>query len=79
MLLPEDGLVYDYQLEDGGVSTKKHDDDDDDKHKKEVDLFLRYSKLIWKILFCIGIDWIGCVLLRCIVMYGWLDQSFLYS
>ena len=36
MLFPEDSLVYDYQLQDGGVSTKKHDDDDDDEHKKEV-------------------------------------------
>lgn len=36
MLFPEDGLVYDYQLQDGGVSTKKHDDVDDDEHKKEV-------------------------------------------
>ena len=31
MKFPDYGLVYDYSLEDGGVSRK--DDDDDDDHK----------------------------------------------
>ncbi len=37
MPFPEESLVYDYQLEDGGVShtTKDDDDDDDDKNTKK--------------------------------------------
>ena len=36
ILFPEEGLVYDYQLQDGGVLTKEHDEDDDGWHKKEI-------------------------------------------
>ena len=39
MLFPGDGLVYDYQLQDGGVSNKHyglHDQDDDEERKIEV-------------------------------------------
>lgn len=37
MMFPSYGLVYDYALEDGGVS-RKHgkDDDDEDQHAGEV-------------------------------------------
>ena len=31
MKFPDYGLVYDYSLEDGGVSRKQDDDDDDHK------------------------------------------------
>ncbi len=36
MPFPRDGLVYDYKLEDGGVSqtTREDDDDDDDTRAK---------------------------------------------
>ena len=30
MPFPEAGVVYDYRLEDGGVSSKKNDDDEDE-------------------------------------------------
>ena len=37
MKFPSYGLVYDYSLEDGGVSRKhSKDDDDEDQHTEEV-------------------------------------------
>ena len=38
MLFPEDGLVYDYQLQDGGVSNSNNDGDDDDEEGKNVEV-----------------------------------------
>ena len=38
MLFPEDGLVYDYQLQDGGVSNSNSDGDDDDEEGKNVEV-----------------------------------------
>lgn len=40
MLFPEEGLVYDYQLIDGGVSaaTNQDDDDADEAQSNEVNL-----------------------------------------
>lgn len=40
MMFPRDGLVYDYALEDGGVSQKhSKDDDDEEEHAGEVRVF----------------------------------------
>ena len=40
MMFPRDGLVYDYALEDGGVSRKhSKDDDDEEEHAGEVRVF----------------------------------------
>ena len=45
MPLPEEGLVYDYQIQDGGLfSTKEKkggDDDDDEKNKGKVKVCVR--------------------------------------
>lgn len=39
MPFPEDGLVYDYRLDDGGASrTKGDDDEEDDKKKKKTSI-----------------------------------------
>lgn len=38
MLFPEEGLVYDYQLQDGGVSNSNSDGDDDDDEGKDVEV-----------------------------------------
>ena len=38
MPFPEGGLVYDYSLNDGGVSRVGEDDDDEDTKKTQVDL-----------------------------------------
>lgn len=38
MLFPEEGLVYDYQLQDGGVSNSNNDGDDDDDEGKGVEV-----------------------------------------
>lgn len=45
MMFPRDGLVYDYALEDGGVS-RKHgkDDDDEEEHAGEVRVFMHLFK-----------------------------------
>lgn len=31
---PEDGLVYDYRLDDAGISSTEDDDDDEDENKQ---------------------------------------------
>ena len=36
MKFPEQGLVYDYRLDDGGISDSKHDDDDEKSKAREV-------------------------------------------
>jgi len=48
MLFPEMGLVYDYQLQDGGVSSDNDNDDDDDK---PIEVCLALTKLNTTILF----------------------------
>lgn len=35
MPFPSKGLVYDYQLDDGGLSGNSKSDEDDDEEKKE--------------------------------------------
>lgn len=38
MLFPEEGLVYDYQLQDGGVSNSNADRGDDEDEGKNVEV-----------------------------------------
>ena len=38
LLFPEEGLVYDYQLQDGGVSNSNSDRDDDEDEVKNVEV-----------------------------------------
>ena len=40
MLFPEDGLVYDYSLDDGGISKFDPDDDEFDDTSSEVEFSL---------------------------------------
>lgn len=42
---PEKGLVYDYRLDDGGISStrKSDDDDEEDKKKKKVHLMMAFE------------------------------------
>ena len=36
MPFPEEGLVYDYKLEDGGASLTSKDDDEDEESKTKI-------------------------------------------
>ena len=47
MKIPESGLVYDYRLDDGGLSDTGHDDDDDKFRGGEVsfDIYI-YSFIV---------------------------------
>lgn len=51
MKFPSYGLVYDYSLEDGGVSRKhSKDDDDEEHHTGEVRLsFKKAMRVLWNI------------------------------
>ena len=47
MPLPEQGLVYDYLLDDGGIfNTEEEKDDEEEKKVKEVRHFLRFIRLV---------------------------------